>query len=60
MEQLCGNCRFWLKNEENDDGGCRLFPPTLVYDPSVEQVLTAIPQTRADYWCGQFDAWNNK
>jgi len=57
MKGRCGNCVFWDKYDDSDegDGRCRRFPPTLA-NSCEEGTFTMHPETHGDDVCGEFKA----
>lgn len=51
--QSCGSCKFFLKNDHDDAGYCRRYPPTAI--PSdAEEFACVFPILEASDWCGEF------
>jgi hypothetical protein len=46
----CGDCRFWLTNEDDAIGKCRRYPPSTVTAAGHPTWVV----TRHDDWCGEF------
>ena len=48
--RCCSNCDYWFRTNPIQIGGqCRRYAPR-----SWDKDKSAIPQTVADYWCGDF------
>lgn len=50
----CGGCRYWEPGLglEKGSGACHRFPPS----PNPEGGKDWWPVTRANHWCGEFNA----
>lgn len=68
MNDSCGNCRFWWKQDGQVDGACRFDPPQVVLVPVLVSQITGetgaqlvgqFPMTREDIWCGRHQAKAN-
>jgi hypothetical protein len=49
VERTCGNCRYWL-DQENGCGFCRRYPPK----PDDKGINCYFPDTCEDEWCGEW------
>jgi len=54
-DECCGNCKFFIGNE--DDGACRRYPPRniLVRGPGKHNdgVMSLFPEQDSENWCGE-------
>lgn len=53
----CVNCRFFIHEDDGahlDEGTCRRYPPTIVYDPDSGWAHTVWPHVDWMDWCGEF------
>lgn len=55
--QSCGSCKFFLKNQHDDAGYCRRYPPTVVPVSDGDQFSCEFPVVEAPDWCGE---WQRK
>lgn len=57
----CGNCRFWLKNGQEEI--CRRFPPHVHFVPAsasgatitMAQTISFFPGMQITGWCGEHE-----
>lgn len=54
MKSVCENCFWWIRNPIPNKGQCRCMPPTPIMVSEMGAVEYFVPETDADFWCGQF------
>ena len=63
--ECCFNCKFWLRNDSDDDGGididgeCRRYPPhQLAFNVPYPKLSSGdhygFPVLAENCWCGEF------
>jgi hypothetical protein len=59
-DESCGSCQYFMPQFSTPFGifdFCRRHPPQPIYDkdtPLREGYQSAWPQTKAEYWCGEY------
>ncbi len=55
MDEVCKNCRWWVKVAEyTNTGHCHRLPPLLGEEDATNWSKAAFPETKENDWCGEF------
>jgi hypothetical protein len=61
--QKCKSCQWWDRGAPSFDGQCRAYPPKATFNQRIGKLVTLVPETSPDHWCGSWvpsKDWSNR